>query len=57
VLFHPEVRKEQVLAWWSDGRQLPQPLPVLADLLDEKLPAWQSLGREVCLAFLAAASE
>src|SRR6185437_14441457 len=26
VQFHPEVRREQVLAWWSDGRQLPKPL-------------------------------
>jgi GMP synthase-like glutamine amidotransferase len=57
VQFHPEARKEQVLAWWSDGRVLPQPLPVLGDLLDEKLPSWHVLGRELCLAFLAAAGE
>jgi len=55
VQFHPEARKGQVLAWWSDGRELPQPLPVLSDLLDERLPSWQALGREVCLAYLAAA--
>jgi GMP synthase-like glutamine amidotransferase len=56
VQFHPEARKEQAVAWWSDGRPLPQPLPDLADELDAKLPAWQALGRKVCLAFLAAAA-
>jgi GMP synthase (glutamine-hydrolysing) len=55
VQFHPEVRKEQVLAWWSDGRRLPQPLPALTDELDAKLPSWHALGRRLCLAFLDAA--
>jgi len=55
VQFHPEARKEQVLAWWSDGRTLPRPLPALASLLDEKLPSWHALGRKICLAFLDAA--
>jgi GMP synthase-like glutamine amidotransferase len=50
--FHPESRKEQVVAWWSDGRELPRPLEALSGELDEKLPAWQELGRRVCLAFL-----
>jgi GMP synthase (glutamine-hydrolysing) len=54
--FHPEVRKEQVVAWWSDGRELPRPLDTLAGELDEKLPAWQELGRRVCLAFLEVAA-
>ena len=54
--FHPEARKEQVVAWWSDGRELPRPLATLSGELDEKLPAWQELGRKVCLAFLDAAS-
>jgi GMP synthase (glutamine-hydrolysing) len=56
VQFHPEVRKEQVLTWWSDGRELPRPLPELSDELDAKLPHWQELGRELCLAFLEAAA-
>jgi GMP synthase-like glutamine amidotransferase len=55
VQFHPEARREQVLAWWSDGRPLPQPLPALTDELDAKLPSWHALGRKVCLAFLDAA--
>ncbi|HEY2219955.1 MAG TPA: type 1 glutamine amidotransferase [Gaiellaceae bacterium] len=54
--FHPEVRKEQVVAWWTDGRQLPRPLETLSGELDEKLPAWQELGRKVCLAFLNVAA-
>jgi GMP synthase-like glutamine amidotransferase len=56
VQFHPEARKKQVVAWWSDGRRLPRPLETLSDELDEKLPAWQELGRRVCLAFLAVAA-
>jgi GMP synthase-like glutamine amidotransferase len=55
VQFHPEARKEQVVAWWSDGRPLPRPLPVLAEELDAKLPGWHDLGRKLCLAFLDAA--
>jgi GMP synthase (glutamine-hydrolysing) len=57
VQFHPEARKEQVVAWWSDGRELPRPLPALTDELDVKLPSWHELGRKVCLAFLDAASD
>jgi GMP synthase-like glutamine amidotransferase len=55
VQFHPEVRRDQVLAWWSDRPELPKPLAALADDLDAKLPAWQELGRRLCRAFLAAA--
>jgi len=54
--FHPESRKEQVMAWWSDGRGLPRPLETLSAELDEKLPAWHELGRRVCLAFLDVAA-
>jgi len=50
------VRKEQVVAWWTDGRPLPRPLETLSGELDEKLPAWQELGRKVCLAFLNVAA-
>jgi GMP synthase (glutamine-hydrolysing) len=57
VQFHPEARKDQVLTWWSDGRELPRPLPVLSDELDARLPAWHELGRTLCLAFLRAAAE
>ena len=56
VQFHPEARKEQVLAWWSDGRELARPLPVLSAEMDEKMPAWHELGRKLCRAFLAEAT-
>jgi GMP synthase (glutamine-hydrolysing) len=57
VQFHPEVRGEQVLRWFSaDGRRLPKPLAELERDLDEKLPAWQEHGRRLCRAFLRAAS-
>jgi GMP synthase (glutamine-hydrolysing) len=57
VQFHPEVRREQVVRWFSDrGETLPKPLPELERDLDEKLPAWQALGRRLCAAFLAAAN-
>ena len=54
--FHPEAHREQVVAWWSDGRELPQPLETLTGELDEKLPEWQELGRRLCLAFLEVAA-
>ena len=57
VQFHPEVRHDQVMAWFADeGPRLPRPLAELEDELTEKLPRWQELGRRLCRAFLAAAS-
>jgi len=56
VQFHPEVRREQVLAWWAEREELPRPLEELDAELAAKLPAWQELGRRLCRAFLAAAS-
>ena len=57
VQFHPEVRRDQVLAWFAeDEATLPRPLAELERELDEKLPAWQELGRRLCRAFLAAAA-
>jgi GMP synthase-like glutamine amidotransferase len=57
VQFHPEVRRDQVLAWWSRREWLPKPLEELERDLDEKLGAWQELGRGLCRAFLSAARE
>lgn len=56
VQFHPEVRHDQVVDWWSRYDNLPRPLDELLVELDEKLPAWQELGRRLCRAFLAAAA-
>jgi GMP synthase (glutamine-hydrolysing) len=56
VQFHPEVRRDQTLAWFrEDEADLPKPMDALARELDEKLPTWQELGRRLCRAFLTAA--
>lgn len=53
--FHPEVRREQVLGWWSRRSWLPKPLAELERDLDEKLGEAQRQGRALCAAFLEAA--
>ena len=56
VQFHPEVRRDQTLAWFrEDEPDLPKPLEALERELDEKLPAWQEHGRRLCRAFVAEA--
>jgi GMP synthase (glutamine-hydrolysing) len=58
VQFHPEIRRDQVLGWWTDGWSEndapPRPLAELERELDAELPAWQEHGRRLCRAFLAA---
>jgi GMP synthase-like glutamine amidotransferase len=56
VQFHPEARKEQALAWWADERTLPRPIEELSSEMDEKMPAWQAHGADLCRAFLAEAA-
>jgi GMP synthase (glutamine-hydrolysing) len=57
VQFHPEVRRDQVMAWFrEDEPHLPRSLAELERELDEKLDTWQELGRRLCRAFLAAAA-
>jgi GMP synthase-like glutamine amidotransferase len=56
VQFHPEARRDQVLAWWKHETNLPRPLSELADELDAKLPRWHELGTKICEAFLEAAA-
>jgi|SRR5579862_1012844 len=53
--FHPEVRRDQVLDWWSSRSWLPKPLEALTRELDEKMGAIERDGRALCAAFLAAA--
>jgi GMP synthase (glutamine-hydrolysing) len=53
VQFHPEIRREHVLRWFDEGS--PRPREEIAAELDEKLPAWQELGRRLARAFLATA--
>jgi GMP synthase-like glutamine amidotransferase len=53
VQFHPEVRHEQAMAWFSaESRELPRPLGEIERELTEKLPAWHEHGRALCNAFL-----
>jgi GMP synthase-like glutamine amidotransferase len=54
VQFHPEVRRENALRWFEDD-STPRTPEDLAPELDDKLPAWQQLGRKLCRAFLAQA--
>jgi len=56
VQFHPEVRRDQVLEWFREETALPRTLDDLERELDEKLPAWQELGRRLAAAFLSAAA-
>jgi GMP synthase-like glutamine amidotransferase len=56
VQFHPEVRRDQVLGWFREEPAPPRPLDELEAELDEKLPAWQELGRRLARAFLHTAS-
>jgi GMP synthase-like glutamine amidotransferase len=55
VQFHPEIRRDHVLRWFEDDSTPLSPAEVAAQL-DEKLPAWQELGRRLCVAFVRAAS-
>jgi GMP synthase-like glutamine amidotransferase len=55
VQFHPEIRRDSVLRWFADESWAPRPAAEIAALLDEKLAAWQVLGRRLCRAFLATA--
>ena len=58
VQFHPEARRDQVLRWFEDDRDvLPRPLPELERELEAKIESWHRLGRALCLAFLEAASD
>jgi GMP synthase-like glutamine amidotransferase len=52
VQFHPEVRHDQVLHWWTD-EQLPRPRAELVAELKAELDGWQEHGRRLCRAFLA----
>jgi GMP synthase (glutamine-hydrolysing) len=54
VQFHPEIRRDHVLTWFEDDSS-PRTPDEIAALLDQKLPAWQELGRRFCRAFLAQA--
>jgi GMP synthase-like glutamine amidotransferase len=56
VQFHPEARRDQVLAWFAEDDPLPRPLPELVGELDAGIVRWHELGRDLCNAFLDAAA-
>ena len=57
VQFHPEARRGQVLRWFEeDEESLPAPLAEIERELEAKIDGWHRLGRELCLAFLSAAT-
>ena len=53
VQFHPEIRRDHVLRWFDNPSRRSR--EEIAAELDEKLAAWQELGRRLCRAFLRAA--
>lgn len=55
VQFHPEVRLEQVEAWFAAEETEPDRDRVIGELAS-RLEAWQRVGRSLCMAFLDVAS-
>jgi len=53
VQFHPEVRREQILAWYEEDGILTDEL---RRVVGEGIAAWQALGRRLAHAFLRAAN-
>jgi GMP synthase-like glutamine amidotransferase len=55
VQFHPEVRLEQVEAWFAQEETEPDRERVLSELA-ARIEEWQRVGRMLCMSFLDAAS-
>jgi GMP synthase (glutamine-hydrolysing) len=55
VQFHPEVRLEQVEAWFAKEETVPDG-PRVLDELRERIDEWQRFGEGLCRAFLATAA-
>jgi len=51
VQFHPEARRDQVLAWFEEDKP-PRSLAELAQEIDAGIELWHELGRALCSAFL-----
>jgi GMP synthase (glutamine-hydrolysing) len=56
VQFHPEIRQDHVLRWFAGDPAPPLSVDEVRRQLDRKLDRWQELGRRLCAAFLAAAT-
>ena len=51
--FHPEVRRDQVIGWFSKDRERPRPLDELTADVDAGIDVWQEHGRALARAFFA----
>jgi len=56
IQFHPEVRRDQVVEWFTEDDAITRPLDEFLAELDDHLEAWQEQGRVLCRAFLTAAA-
>ncbi|HEY2327101.1 MAG TPA: type 1 glutamine amidotransferase [Gaiellaceae bacterium] len=56
VQFHPEVRRDQIVAWFAEEKDPPRSLNELAAEVDAGIDAWQEHGRALAHAFLHVAS-
>lgn len=56
VQFHPEVRRDQALRWFSKDRGLDKTYAQLEAEVDAGIERWQQLGRTLGAAFLRAAA-
>ncbi len=56
IQFHPEVRRDQVVEWFTEEEKITRPLDEILTELDGHLIGWQEQGRVLCRAFLAAAA-
>jgi GMP synthase-like glutamine amidotransferase len=55
--FHPEVRRDQVVAWYRKEGGLGRAVDELVRELDAGIEHWQALGRRLARAFLAVAED
>ena len=56
IQFHAEVNRETIESWVAaDALELPMPSRALLEETDKRLPAWNDIGRELCVGFLEAA--
>jgi GMP synthase-like glutamine amidotransferase len=55
VQFHPEVTLQQVQSWVDEEKGLPNDADKLLAETRARIEAWNTLGRELCAAFVDAA--
>jgi GMP synthase (glutamine-hydrolysing) len=56
IQFHAEVNRETIESWvTADEREVPAEPDVLLAETSERLPAWNEIGRDLCIGFVEAA--